>query len=181
MWSVRRPALRRRWSPPARVARANADVPAAGEGRLVRVMSLVAFAIVLTTIVTYVGLINAQRASDQPYISRFVAGYMALMAALLVIALVPRPEIVPIRVAIRAAVASGLFLLGFLFSFPVGLAFVAAGFLVFFALRRTAREATRSRPARLSGLVAAALAVAVLLVGLEVAQRVIVCPERRSE
>src|SRR5216117_2537152 len=173
MWSVRRPALRRRWSPPARVARANADVPAAGEGRSVRVMSLVAFAIVLTTIVIYVGLINAQRASDQPYISRFVAGYMALMAAL--------PEIVPIRVAIRAAVASGLFLLGFLFSFPVGLAFVAAGFLVFFALRRTAREATRSRPARLSGLVAAALAVAVLLVGLEVAQRVIVCPERRSE
>src|SRR5438093_13210344 len=106
MWSVRRPALRRRWSPPARVARANADVPAAGEGRSVRVMSLVAFAIVLATIVIYVGLINAQRASDQPYISRFVAGYMALMAALLVIALAPLPDLVPIRVANRATVPS---------------------------------------------------------------------------
>jgi len=143
----------------------------------IRILSLIAFALVVATDLFYIALINSQGPSPQPYISRFVAGYVALMAALLVVALAPRPEIVPIRVAIRAAVASGLFLLGFLFRFPVGLAFVAAGFLVFFALRRTARETTRSRPARFSGLLAAALAVAVLLAGLEVAQRAIVCPE----
>ena len=143
----------------------------------IRVLSTVAFVLVTATDIFYITLINAQGPSSQPYISRYVASYVAVMAGLLVVALLPRPEIVPMRVAIRAAVAGGLFLLGFLFGVPLGMAFVIAGFLVFFALRRTARD-TRSRPARLSGLVAAAVAVAVLLTGLEVAERIIVCPDK---
>ena len=146
----------------------------------VRIVSILAFAIVLATDVLYVVLINAQGQSAQPYIARFVGGYLAVMAALIAVALVPRPETVRIRVALRAAAAGGLLLMGFLASFSIGLPLVLAGFLVFFTLTRTARE-NRSRPARLSGLVAAAVAVAVLLTGLEVTQRLIVCPDEGTQ
>jgi len=131
----------------------------------VRIVSILAFAIVLATDVLYVVLINAQGQSAQPYIARFVGGYLAVMAALIAVALVPRPETARIRVALRAAAAGGLLLMGFLASFT---------------LTRTARE-NRSRPARLSGLVAAAVAVVVLLTGLEVTQRLIVCPDEGTQ
>ena len=149
------------------------------ERRLVRVTSIIAFVIVLATDVLYVTLINSQGASNQPYIPRFVASYLAVMAALTVVSLLPRPEIVAIRVPLRAAAAAGLFVLGFLAAFSIGPPLVLAAFFVLLALARTER-APRTRAARLSGLVAAAVAVAVLLVGLEVTQRVIVCPDQGS-
>ena len=147
------------------------------ERRLIVVLSSIACGLVLLTDALYIVIINAQGPTPQPYIARFVAGYLAVLAALLVVALIARPEIVPIRVALRAAASGGLFTVGFLASSPIAVPLVTAGFLAFFALRATARE-TRSRPARLSGLVAAAVAVALLLTGLEVTQRVIVCPEQ---
>jgi MFS family permease len=143
----------------------------------IRIMSIVAFVIVLITDVAYILLVDAQGPSPQPYIARFVAAYIAVMTALIAISMLSRPEIVRIRVAMRAAAAGGLFMLGFLAAFTIGPPLVIAGFLVLLALTRTARE-TRSRPAKLSGLVAAAVAAAVLLGGLEVAQRVVVCPEK---
>ena len=147
------------------------------ERRSILITSLVAFAIVLATDVLYGGIINAQGGTDpMPYVPRFVAGYMALMAALIAIALLPRAEIVPIRAPLRAAAAAGLLVLGFLAAFSVGPPLVIAGLLVSFAFSRTIRGA-RSRPARFSGLAAAFVAVAVLLAGFEVAQRVVVCPE----
>jgi len=146
------------------------------ERRLIVVLSLVAFAIVSAVDVLYVGLINAQGRSDMPYIPRFVGSYLAVMAALIAVALVPRAEVAAIRVVLRASAAAGLFVLGFLAAFSIGPPLVVAAFLVLLALTRTAREPRRG-VARLSGLVAAALAVAVLLAGLEVAQRLIVCPE----
>ena len=150
------------------------------EPLFVRIVSILAFPVVLATDVLYVVLINAQGQSAQPYIARFVGGYLAVMAALIAVALVPRPETARIRVALRAAAAGGLLLMGFLAAFTIGAPLVVAGFLVFFALTRTVRE-NRSTPARLSGLVAAALAVVVLLAGLEVTQRFIVCPEQSQE
>lgn len=149
------------------------------ERRLVRITSIIAFVIVLGTVVVYIALINSQGVSNQPYIPRFVASYLAVMAALIVISLLSRPEVVRIRVSLRAAAAGGLFVLGFLAAFSIGPPLVLAGFFLLLALARTERP-PRTRAARLSGLVAAAVAVAVLLAGLEVAQRVIVCPDQGS-
>jgi len=144
----------------------------------VRITSLVAFAIVLATVVLYIVLINAQSSGQPdptPYIPRFVASFLAVMAALVALALLPRPEVVPIRVPMRAAAAAGLLGLGLLAAMSIGLPLVVAGILVGIALGRTS-QGTRSRLRRLAGLGAAVAALAVLFIGLNVAQRTIVCP-----
>src|SRR5690349_1598675 len=98
------------------------------------------------------------------------------MAALIAVALLPRPEMVPIRAPLRAAAAAGLLTLGIFAAFSVGLPLVVAGILTGFALSRTQREPRRG-VARVSGLVAAALTVAILIAGLDITQRLIVCPD----
>jgi hypothetical protein len=143
------------------------------ERRLVVVLSLIALVLVVATDLIYVWLINGQGPSPQPYIPRFVASYLALVAAFVGVALWPRHEIAVIRVPLRAAAAAGLLVLGALAS--IGPPLVVAGILVTIALSRTARE-SRKRAARLSGLIAAAISIVVLLAGLDVTQRVIVCP-----
>jgi len=144
---------------------------------VVRITSLVAFAIVLTTDILYIALINAQGSSDDlPYVPRFVASYLALLAALIALALVPRPEMEPLRFPMRAAAAAGLFGVGILASMSIGLPLVAAGILVGVALGRT-KPSGGSTVRRLAGVAAALLSLAVALVGLDVASRVIVCPE----
>ena len=145
------------------------------ERRSVLIASLIAFAIVVGTDVLYVGVINIQGESERPYIPRFVAGYLAVMSALILIALLPRTEIAQIRGPMRAAAAGGLLVLGFLSAFSIGLPLVLAGIVMTFALGRTLRE-PRHGLARLSGLAAAVLAVTVLIAGLEVTERVIECP-----
>lgn len=143
----------------------------------IRVTSLVAFAIVLATDVLYVGIINSQGSSDDmPYVPRFVAGFLAVMATLIVIALVPRPEIAQIRFPLRAAAAGGLLGLGLLAANPIGLPLVVAGILVGGVLGRTG-QVSRSRLVRAAGLLAAVLSVAVAVAGLDLGGRVIVCPE----
>jgi hypothetical protein len=144
------------------------------ERRSVLILSLVALALVLLTDLAYIGLINSQGYSVRPYIPRFVGGYLAVMAAMIGVALLPRVEIGRIRVPLRAAAAAGLLVLGFVAALSIGPPLAIAGLLMTFVLSRTARE-SRSRPARLSGLVAAAVSVAILLAGLEVSQRWIVC------
>jgi len=73
-------------------------------------------------------------------------------------------------------VAAGLLTAGVFAAFSIGLPLVVAGILVGFSLSRTQREPRRG-VARLSGLVAAALTVGVLIGGLDVTQRLIVCPD----
>ena len=148
---------------------------AAMERLLIRVTSLVAFAIVLATDILYVGLIGSQGQDFQPYVPRFVASYLALMAALIVIALLPRPEISAIRLPMRAAAAGGLLALGFLAAFSIGLPLVVAGVLTTVALTRTSRR-PGSALRRLAGLGAALLAIGLLVAGLEITGRLIVCP-----
>ena len=141
----------------------------------VRVTSLVAFTIVVAVDALYIGLINGQGPSAQPYIPRFVGAFLAVMAALIIIALLPRPEIATIRAPVRAAAAAGLLMLGIFAAFSIGLPLVVAGILVGFSLRLTQRTPRRG-VARLSGLVAAALTVGILIGGLSVTQLWIVCP-----
>ncbi|HKW70293.1 MAG TPA: hypothetical protein VJP81_06875 [Candidatus Dormibacteraeota bacterium] len=147
------------------------------ERRSVRITSWIAFAMVVATDVLYVGLINSQGASSDPmvYVPRFVAGYLALMAALIGVALTPVREIGVIRVPMRAAAAVGLLVLGVAAAFSIGPPLVIAGILVGVALSRTDRI-PGSVP-RWSGFVAALLSVAVLLVGFEITERLVMCPE----
>ena len=147
------------------------------ERRLIVWLSAIAVAIVVATDVLYITIINSQGTSNMPYIPRFVGGYLGVMAAVIAVALWPRAEIVIVRVPLRAAAAGGLFVLGFVAAFSIGPPLVLAAFLVTLALTRTER-APRTQTARLSGLLAAALSVAVLFVGLEVTQRLIVCPDQ---
>jgi hypothetical protein len=142
----------------------------------VRVPSVVAFAAVLAVDVLYVVLIRSQGGPPEGYLPFFVAGYLALMAALIAIALVPRPEVAAIRVPLRAASAAGLLVLGFLAAFSIGTPILIAGFLVVVALAQT-QGLRGSKVAVWSGVVAAMLAVAVLIAGFEITNRLIVCPE----
>jgi hypothetical protein len=138
---------------------------------------MVAFAIVLATDVLYVAIINSQGASDDlPYVPRFLAAFLAVMAAFIVIALLPRPEIVPLRFALRAAATGGLLGLGILAAMSIGLPLVVAGILTGIVLGRTS-QVSGSKLVRLVGLLAAVVTLAVAVVGLDLAGRVIVCPE----
>ena len=140
------------------------------ERLLIRVTSLVAFAIVLATDILYIGLIGAQGPDFQLYGPRFVASYLAVMAAVIAIALLPRREIVQIRIPMRAAAAGGLLALGFLAAFSIGLPLVVAGVLMTVALTRTSRQpGTALR--RLAGLGAALMAIGFLVAGVEITGR----------
>lgn len=139
-------------------------------------MAWAAFAIVLLADALYAGLIQGQayRAPDA-YTAPFVAGYLFLLAVLLGVSLVRTPRIVAMRTALRAAPAGGLLVLGILAAFSIGLPLAVAGMLAAGASVRT----LKGRLWAPSGLVAAAaavLAVAVLVAGFEVTERMIVCP-----
>lgn len=142
-----------------------------------RVTSFMAFGLVVAADGLYVLIVNAEGPSARPYFPRFVEAFLAVMSALIVIALLRRRAIVAIRAPMRAAAAAGLFMLGVFLALSIGPALVVAGGLVTFALSRTERRPRRG-PARLSGLVVAALTVGVLIAGLDVTQRLIVCPEQ---
>jgi hypothetical protein len=142
----------------------------------IRVTSLVAFAAVLAVDVLYVVLIRSQGGPAESYIPFFVTGYLALMAGLIAIALVPSSEVAAIRVPLRAAAAAGLLVLGFLAAFSIGTPILIAGLLVVAALVQTQRS-PGSRVAIWSGIAAGVVAVALLIAGFEVTNRLIVCPE----
>src|SRR6185437_8273172 len=105
----------------------------------IRLPSLAAFAAVLAVEVLYVVLIRSQGGPLESYIPFFVTGYLALMAGLIAIALVPRPEVAAMRVPLRAAAAAGLLVLGFLAAFSIGTAILIAALLVIVALVQTRR------------------------------------------
>lgn len=146
------------------------------ERRSVRISSLVAIVIVLATDVLYVGLIRSQGPQPEAYLPFFVGSYLALMAGLIAVALIPRPEVARARSALRIAAITGLAALGYLASFSIGVPILLAGLFVLVALIRSAPVAG-ARFAFVSGVVAGSLALAVLLVGFEVTHRLILCPE----
>jgi hypothetical protein len=143
-------------------------------------MIVAAFAIVLLTDALYVSLVLGQ--PDRPpdiFTALFVGGYLLLMAGLLGVSLLRRPRIVASRTALRAGAAGGLLVLGILAAFSIGPPFVVAGAL---ATGAAVRAVSRSRwkSSTVFGVTAAALAVALLVAGLEVTERMIVCPAHGS-
>lgn len=122
----------------------------------------------------YLAIINSQGGipSDTPLVAPFVAVYLALMAVLLAASVFAPPAAQP---ALRAAPAAGLFLLGVLALFSIGIAILITALLagVSTVLSIRARPGARSP---VSASIAALIAVALLVGGFEFTWNYLVCP-----
>lgn len=146
-------------------------------------MVSIAFVIVLLTDLGYVVIIRAQEgehpnSSSVVFVATtvFVAIYLALLALLLGASLLSRPLLVRLRSAFRAAAAAGLLVIGVLALMSIGVLLVVAGALATGAALRS-MSGLHWRGA-LRDLAAAIGAVAVLIAGFEVGNRLIVCPPK---
>ncbi len=138
-------------------------------------MTWVALAIVVLEDAVYVLLIRSQaEVAPDAYTVPFVAGYLVVMAALLATSLVrlPNPSW---RMPLRAGAAGGLLVLGIIAAFSIGLPLILAGILATGASVRTLKGPVWTSTG-LFGVAAAVAAVAVLVTGFEVTERMIVCP-----
>lgn len=150
------------------------------EARAVRLLVWTPFVVVLVMDVAYVLLMIGQ--PDHPpdvFTVPFVAGYLALMAAMLGVSLREQPQIVSARPALRAGAAAGLLVLGVLAIFGIGLPLVISGALATGAAIRSL--AGRGKQAVVVEIAAALIALAVLVAGFEVTWRVIDCPSQGAE
>jgi hypothetical protein len=108
----------------------------------------------------------------------FVALYLAALAALVAASLVRRWS-ASVRLPLRAAAAGGLLVLGVLAISSIGLPLIIAGAMATGATVRTLRGPFAT-PSSLSAVAAAVVAVAVLVAGFEVTERLVVCPAHGS-
>jgi len=125
-------------------------------------------------------LLVAGQSGDRPDVVTvaFVASYLVALAALLAASLLRRWNAVR-RLSLRAAAAGGLLVLGILAISSIGLPLLIAGAMATGATVRTLRGPFAT-PASLAAVAAAFAAVAVLVAGFEVSERLIVCPEHGS-
>jgi hypothetical protein len=145
------------------------------EARAARIMAWVALAIVVLEDVAYLLLIRSQaEVAPDAYTVPFVAGYLLAVAALLGISLLRLPS-PGWRMPLRAGAAGGLLVLGILAAFSIGLPLILAGILATGSAVRTLKGPFWA-PTGLFGAAAALAAVAVLVTGFEVTERIIVCP-----
>lgn len=138
-------------------------------------MVWVALAIVVFEDAVYLLLIRSQaEVAPDVFTVPFVAGYLLVMAALLgtSLARLPNPSW---RMPLRAGAAGGLLLLGIIAAFSIGLPLVLAGILATGSAVRTLKGPVWT-PTALLGVAAALAAVAVLVTGFEVTERIIECP-----
>lgn len=146
------------------------------DGRTTRTLVLVAAAGVLVGDAVYLWLISTQGAyPPDAFTVPFVAGYLALMAALLGLSLLSASVLVKLRPAFRAGSAAGLLVLGVLALFSVGLPFVISGALATGAAVRSLAGRPR-RQTVITEIAAAVIALVMLVAGFEVTERLIVCP-----
>jgi hypothetical protein len=139
-----------------------------------RVLVAIAVVAIVAIVVLYLAIVSSVGgpAPADVLVEPFVAGYLLLMAALLAASLFAPPLARP---ALRAAASAGLFVLGVLGAFTIGVAILVAAAL---AIASTVL-AIRARPearAQLSATVAAMLAVALLVGGFEFTWNYLVCP-----
>ena len=125
--------------------------------------------------VFYASIIGSQPSTDPfAYTPPFIEGYLLLLAILLAVSLVRRVGRT-VRTGLRAAAAGGLLVLGVIAAFSIGLPLVLAGCLA------AAGTVTTLRPphvtgAAVAGMAGGFIAVAVLIAGFEVTERLVVCP-----
>jgi len=147
------------------------------DGRTARVLVVVPLVGVLAIVAGYIAIIRAQDGvpPSDVWTVPFVAGYLLLMGLLLALSLLERPAIATLRPALRGAAAAGLWVLGVLALFSIGLAIVICAALVTAAtvVTLTARPSFR---ATISAVVAGIVSVVLLAVGFQIAASHIVCP-----
>ena len=148
------------------------------DGRFTRILVLISAILVLVGDVGYILLISTQGSyPPDAFTVPFVAGYWAVIAAMLGLSLRNRPGLVRLRPAFRAGAAAGLLVTGVLALFSIGLPMVLAGALATGAAVRTLAGRNWKR-AVVTEALAAVIAVAVLVAGLEITERLILCPSR---
>jgi hypothetical protein len=149
------------------------------DSRAARFMTWFALVFALATAGAYIFLKSGQSDGNlDVFTVLFIAAYLVTLAALLGGSLMRRWS-PTVRLAIRAAAAGGLLVLGVIASFSIGLPLVIAGAMATGATVRTLRGPFAT-PSSLSAVAAAVVAVAVLVAGFEVTERLIVCPAHGS-
>jgi hypothetical protein len=141
-----------------------------------RTLVLISAILVLVGNIGYLLLIGTQGAyPPDAFTVPFVAGYWAVLAAMLGLSLMDRPRWVALRPPLRAGAAAGLLVTGVLALFSIGLPMVVAGALATGASVRTLAGRNRKH-ALIAEAIAAVIAVVVVVAGLEITARVILCP-----
>jgi hypothetical protein len=151
------------------------------DSRPARFMTWFALIIALASDAAYLSLTRGQAGGQQGLVLDvftlpFVAGYVFVLASLLAASLMHRWK-PAIRTSLRAAASGGLLVLGVIAIFSIGLPLVIAGAMATGATVRTLRGPMFTRSS-VSAVAAAIAAVAVLVAGFEVTERVIVCPDQ---
>jgi hypothetical protein len=147
------------------------------ETRTLRRLVWIAIVIVAVIDVGYVALIRSQESNPSDgFRVLFVAAYLALMAVMLGISLLERPLIIRMRPGLRGGAAAGLLVMGVLAIFSIGVPIVVAGALATGASIRSL--AGRRLPAVVAEIAAAVVAIAVLVAGFEITERLIICPAK---
>jgi hypothetical protein len=141
--------------------------PAAGsESRSVRVLVAVGFVATVALDALYLAIIAGQGATPPSrFVVPFVASYFGAIALAMLASLFVPPVI---RSGLRAASAAGLVLIGFLTALSIGLAVLIAG-AICGACAAATIGSNRRATTIVSAVIGAVLAVAVLLVGLQLA------------
>jgi hypothetical protein len=144
-----------------------------------RIAVWTALVIVAVTDFGYLLIIRSQESQPpDAFTVPFVAAYLALMAGMLAASLLERPFAVRLRPGFRAAAAAGLLVLGALALMSIGLVLVLAAVIA--AVAAAMSMSTFRVTVLVSQVAAAVFAVAVLIAGFEVTERLIVCPAHGS-
>jgi hypothetical protein len=144
--------------------------------RATRTLVLIAAVLVVLGDAGYVLIVATQGAyPPDAFTVPFLAAYWLVMAAMLGLSLLDRPRLALLRPALRAGAAAGLLITGVLGLFSIGLPMVIAGALATGAAVRTLAGRNRMRAVSIE-IVAAVIAVVVVVAGLEITARLILCP-----
>jgi hypothetical protein len=137
----------------------------------------IAFVIVGITAFGYVLIIRAQETYPPEALAvPFVAGYLALMAAMLGVSLRAGRLAVRLRPVLRAGAAAGLLVMGALALMSIGILLVVAGGLATATAVMTL--VGRHWSTFLYEAAAAFVALALLVAGFEATDRLIICPAK---
>src|SRR5258708_23454535 len=146
-------------------------------GRTLRLLVWIALVIVVVTAFGYVLIIRAQETyPPEAFVVPFVAGYLALMAAMLGVSLRPGRLAVRLRPALRGGAAAGLLAIGVLALMSIGILLVVARGLAAAAAVMTL--VGRHWSTFVHEAAAALVALALLVAGFEATDRLIICPAK---
>jgi hypothetical protein len=147
------------------------------EGRISRLLLIIAIVVAEADEAAYIFVIVNQDSPRPPDVLTvpFVASFIQLMAVLLGVSMLTSPSLIRFRPALRAGAAAGLLVLGVFGAFSIGAPLFIAGAVAAGVAVRTV-TLTPGLRAIVSALAAAAVVVALLVIGFEVTARVIECP-----